>query len=903
MAYETILQTKLYRPRTPQYFIPRPHLVAKLNDNLCAQASVFRYRFSLISAPAGYGKSILLSEWSNQSQIPTIWLSLDASDSDVQRFWSHFIAALRAIFPLINVSSFVSLHTEKNSDVQQVLDEWINQITQRSEPFVFILDDYHLISDPSVHQSLAYWIDHSPPQMQLVIATRSDPPLPLSRLRGRGQLFELRTDNLRFSIEEIATFLNRAMHLDLSPESIVALETRTEGWIAGIQMVALSLQRRSPQEIARFIDNFTGSHRYILDYLTDEVLLQQSERIQTFLLHTCILDRFTSSLCAAVTGQTDSQRLLDQLESANLFVIPLDEERRWYRYHHLFANMLFQRLERLQPDMVPELNRLASQWCEQNDFVIDALRYALISGDAIRVARLVAHNVLAMMEFGELKTLERWLNTLPEEAVRTSPWLNLARAWLLTSIGQLDNAEHLLTRAQAALVSSADPSSEHNQGIKGNLLAVRAYISGLRGDYCRTIQYARECLEYVPQADYWMRSWGNVTLAYALAHCGQPEGAEKKLAEALQISRETGASHVHILALNNYASIKLSKGYLSQAAEIFQQAIQHDQSYSNRTGQHMPIAGYAYTHLAKITCEWNDLEAADAYIKDGLRICEDWGEPQLLSSGYLCLAEIRAEHSDWAGAHEAIAKAKQAVGNLAIDYSKYIAPLQALIHLLSGDMAAARYWSACEADISNTQSDSSENRFSSYVFSRILFAHGELEAAFDRLFHLFKEAQSTGDKLSMIRALILQTLILDKQRKPKQALDTLTQALSLAEPDGYVRSFLTYGATLEHLLMKAARRGISAQYAHRLLETFQSAPQLYGIKSMKVGLSLDEPLSERELQVLRLIANHLTRPQIAQQLIVSENTVRTHLKNIYLKLDAHSRAEAICRAREFGILE
>ena len=904
MAYETILQTKLYRPRTPHYFLPRPHLVEKLNQSLYPQAGIFRHKLGLISAPAGYGKSTLLSEWCNQDLLPTVWLSLDPSDSDLQRFWSHFFAALRTIFTHKHLPSFLRSNPAETPLIKPILDEWINLTAQRSEPFAFVVDDYHLIRDAAVHESLAYWIDHSPAQMQLVIATRSDPPLPLSRLRGRSQIFELRTDDLRFSAAEITFLLNQVMHLQLTPESIAALEARTEGWITGLQMVALALQGRSTQEVSRFIHNFSGSHRYILDYLTDEVLLQQSESVQTFLLQTSILDRFTSSLCDTVTDRKDSQHILAQLESGNLFLIPLDEEQRWYRYHHLFTTMLRHRLERLHPDMVTQINHSASLWCEKNGMMIDALSYALYSGDVGQVARLAAHNVLCMMEFSQLKTLEQWLSELSDKDYQSTPWLYLAQAWLLTSIGKLESAEYSLAQALKVLESSEETSETMMSEVMGNIAAVRAYISGLRGDYTQTIHYAHQMLEMFPPGDAWMHSWGNVTLAYALAHTGKAEEAKQKLAQALEISRKTGASHVHLLALNNYASLKLDKGDLHQAADCFQQAIQLDQTHLMRTGQHIPIAGFAYSHYAKIASEWNDLETADAYIEEGLRICEDWGEPQLLSSGYLRLAEIKMEHAEWAAALEALAKAKKAGGDLAIDYVQHIAPMEALIHLLSGKLAIARRWTDTVTDSINSGIVSSTDRLSTYVLSRIQFASEEYIAAINHLGLLFNHAQTAKDTLSMVRALVLQAIILDKQRKTKQAVALLSQALSLAQPGGYVRSFLTHGARLEHLLMKAVKRGISTPYTHRLLTAFQTEPRSSEKKSNDdFPQVLEETFSGRELQILRLMTTHLTRSQIAQQLLISENTVRTHLKNIYQKLGAHTRAEAIFRARELGILE
>lgn len=903
MASETILQTKLHRPRLPQRFVTRPRLIDKLNDATKINAGAFSHRLTLISAPAGYGKSTLLSEWCNQSPLAVNWLSLSASDSEIKCFWSHFVAALRTTLPIKGSAALADPESPTPSVIQSMLAEWINQITQLPQPMVLILDDYHLIDDALVHQSLAYWLKHCPAHMHLIIASRADPPLPLSRLRGRGQLVELRTDDLRFSWQESAAFLNQAMGLNLMSQHISALEARTEGWIAGLQLAALSLQGRNPQAIDHFINSFTGSQRFVLDYLTDEVLLQQPKDVQTFLLHTCMLSRLTGSLCNAVTGQSNGQMLLEQLETENLFVICLDEERRWYRYHNLFATILRQRLEQAQPDLLPRLILRASQWCEQNGFATDALSYAIQSGDASLVASLVARNALVMMEFSELKLLERQLNSLPEEAFQDSPWINIAHAWLLTSIGQGDRVEPLLQQAQAGLEALDNPSEGLRRGILGNLAAVRAYICGLRGDFHQTIENVRECLELFPENDAWMRAWGEVTLAFALIQTGQREEGEQKMAEALQISRQTGASHVRVLILNNYAGVQLNKGLLSQAAAIFQEAIQMDQEHTSRTGQHLPIAGYAYTELAGICCEWNDLEEADAYIAEGMRISENWGEPQLLTSGNLRLAEIRAAQGDWDGALEAISIAQKAAQGLHIRYMRRFAPLRALIHLQAGDLNAARQWAETlvpEADVKNGQS---VEFLSQYVLTRLELAEGQLKAALSRAKQLAQNAQDTGELRPLIHAQALQAVILERLGHTSQALDLLQNALVTAEPSGFMRTFLNLGEPLAQLLVKATANGVANNTTQRLLKAFQLEQKSGAIRSAKTGMTLTEPLSERELQVLRLLAIHLTRAQIAEQLIISENTVRTHVKNIYQKLGVHTHAEAITQAKEFALLD
>ena len=902
MATETILQTKLRPPHQPQRFVTRPHLVARLNDATKVAAGSFANRLTLVSAPAGYGKSTLLSEWCDQSLHVVNWLSLEASDSAAPRFWSHFMAAIGTTPPLYGLAALAGLEPPAAATIESTLVALINQVEQLSQPMVLILDDYHLIDESAVHQSLAYWLEHCPANLHLIIASRADPPLPLSRLRGKDQLFELRTADLRFSLKECAAFLNQAMGLELTPQHIGALEARTEGWIAGLLLAALSMQGRSQQSVAHFIKSFTGSQRFVLDYLTDEVLLLQPENVQSFLLKTCMLYRLTGSLCDAVTGSSNGQTMLEQIETANLFVIRLDEERRWYRYHNLFASIMLKRLERVHPDLLPVLNLRASLWCEQNGFATDALGYAIQSGDASRVASLVARNALVLMEFSELKILERRLNSLPEKAFQDSPWINIAHAWLMTSIGQLDRVEPLLQQAQIRLDSIDSPDESLRRGILGNLAAVRAYICGLRGDFSLTIENARACLNLISEEDIWLRSWGNVTLAFALMNLGQQEEGEQRLAEALEISQKTGASHVRVLILNNIASLQVNKGNLPQAVEIFQEAVQLDQEHTSRTGQHLPIAGYAYTELAGIYCEWNELEKARAYISEGKRISERWGEPQLLVSANLRLAEIRVAEGDWDAALEAISIAKKVTQGLHIRSTKRLTLLQALVHLQAGNLGAARHWAEESEPETKTRGGQSSKFLNEYVLARLELAEGKLRAALSRANHLVLNLRDTRQLRPLIRAQALQAVILDSLGHADQALIILENALVAAEPGRFTRTLLNLGEPLAQLLVKATANGIATNTSRQLLEAFAHDRQPRAPRSVRTGMVLVEPFSERELQVLRLLAIFLTRAQIAEKLVISENTVRTHVKNIYQKLGVHTRNDAITRAREFGLL-
>ena len=888
----SLLATKLYTPPVRPGLVSRPGLVERLEGGL-------QRRLSLISAPAGFGKTTLLSEWAARTAAPVAWLSLDAEDSEPTRFWSYVIAALQTVHPAIGEASLTMLRSPQAPPIETVLTSLINEVAAISDSLALVLDDYHLVEATAIHDAVSFLLDHLPPQAHLVVATRSDPPLPLSRLRGRGQMTELRTADLRFTPEETAAFLNEAIGLALSAEDLRALETRTEGWAVGLQMVALSLQGQDAESTADFITTFSGSHRYVLDYLTDEVLLQQPESVRDFLLQTSILDRLTGPLCDAVTGEDNGQETLGQLEATNLFIVPLDAERRWYRYHHLFADLLHQRLSRTQPDLLPVLHLRASGWHEQSRLIPEAVRHALAAGDTDRAARLVGGNALAMMEHGELATLERWLGALAEGVVRTQPWLGIARAWILAFTGRLDEIEPLL-RVVEEMMTSRERSAE-GLHISGHVAAVRACVAGIRGEPLQAAQRAREALERLPEDDRLTRGWTAMALGIELSRSGDGAAADEAFSTAVTISRATGDSHVAVLALCNQGAAQVERGQLVRAADTLRGALRLAEEYAVRAGRQLPVRAYAQACLGVILCEWNEVEAGMSQLREAIALCERWGEPQLLTGVYRYLAGVLQSIGDVDGALGAIGRAKEAARGLPPWFAARAAPQEALIQLRRGDTAAASRWAASQKDAPGDYPDLSNYWFARLVKAQIDIARGRLDEALRSLGQVREVAESEGRKHSLVASLVLQAIALEAQGELDQALAALERALSLAEPEGYVRLFIEGGAPMTRLLHASAARGIAAGYVGRLLAAMAEERDQEPTRRPPPS-SLIEPLTERELGILRLIDAGLSNREIAEELYLSINTVKHHTKSIYSKLGVRSRTQAASRARELGLL-
>ncbi len=878
----SLLKTKLYVPSVRPEWVLRPRLIEQLNAGLDR-------KLSLISAPAGFGKTTLLSEWVASCGRPVAWLSLDAGDNDPVRFLSYFVAALQTIHQDIGQSVIAALQSSQPPPTQAVLTTLINEIAAVPERFVFILDDYHVIDTKAVHNGIAILLDHQPPNMHLGLASRIDLPLPLARLRARGQMTELRATNLRFTTDEAAVFLNTCIGLSLSNADLAALAARTEGWIAGLQMASLAMQARlsmqGQDDISAFVAAFTGSHRYVLDYLTEEVLNQQPENIQSFLLETSILDHLSGSLCNTVTERENGQELLEQLERANLFIVPLDDERHWYRYHHLFADLLRNRLERTKPKRVSILHRRASEWYENSGRVVEAVHHASSSGDVERTARLVEENSFAVMDRGELTTVVGWLDALPDNVVRSRPWLSISYAWALMYTGQLDEVEPRLQDAEKA--SDA-------QDLEGYIAAIRAYVLASKGHVPQAIEFARQALAYLPERDSMVRSFTAAILSSLHRFNGDFEASVQAIAEAISISQASGDSQMTILASCNLSGTLIVQGQLHKAAATLWNVLESADECTGHGTQRLPFAGLAYTGLATVLREWNDLETAERFAREGVKLSEQWGPAEVTMHGYVELAHILQVRGDENGALDAIQKAVQTARDLSAWTITPLGSTEARLHLARGDIAAASRWVE-ENDLSVEDEPDFQQMLNYLTLARVLIAQKQSRDVLYSLTRLLEKAESAGAMGYVIEILVLEAMAYQAQNALDSAIKCLRQALTLAEPEGYVRIFADEGAPMAALLRRAAARGIAVEYVSKLLTA------LADLQTCQPATCI-EPLSDRELEVLRLIAAGLSNRQIGDELVLAVGTVKKHTHNIYGKLGVRSRVQAVARAKGLGIL-
>jgi LuxR family maltose regulon positive regulatory protein len=899
-----LLRTKLHIPPVRSDLVPRTRLIERL-------LSGAGRKLALVSAPAGFGKTTLISQWLATVDIPAAWLQLDDGDNDPTVFWSYVLAAIATVYPQVGSGTLPQPPADQPAALETFLIELLNRVT---EPLLLILDDYHAITSPQVSQSLSFFLDSLPPQLQLVLASRADPPWPLGRLRARGEILEVRTDDLRFSPEEAVSFLNDTMKLGLSNEEITALDSRTEGWIAGLKLAALSLQGRD--DIHSFITAFSGSHRFILDYLVEEVLDRQPEHIREFLLKTSVLERLSAPLCNAVLevrdwkledgnwrledGASPTHAMLEYLESANLFLIPLDDERRWYRYHHLFADLLHSQLQRSAPELIPLLLKRASEWYEQNELIVDAASYALLSGDAERVARLIAGHIPSLMEHSRLDSLLGQIRALPDTDVRSQPWLSVAQAWIETFAGRASTVESLLDQVEQVLVNRED--SPERQHLHGYVKAISAVSIWTQGGAEECTQLARQALELLPADDLSMRGQTAMVMALSLYRSADMDAADAAFAEAVEISQEMDPGHTSVMILCNLGAMQRLHGRLRDARDTYLEALRMAEEYARQAGRRLPVSGYAHGYLALMLCEWNDLDAALTQARKGVELYDPWGEPTLSSGGYMALGQVLLSAGRLDEALETAHKSKQAANRVSHSYATRADPLIVLIQLKQGDLAAASRWAAEQKDQLSDYTDVFEYWCGCLTLARVHLAQGEPDQALTLATKILTEVEQAGSGLNVVRALALQAIILQAQGEHEQALATLERALLLAKPEGYVRTFVDEGTPMIPLLRRAVARGIEAEYASEILEVLLSETAETDQQTQRADSLLPEPLSEREMDVLRLLGTGLSTNDIAEQLIISTNTLRTHVKNIYGKLGAHSRTEAVLRAQELGLL-
>jgi LuxR family maltose regulon positive regulatory protein len=855
----------------------------------------------LVSAPAGYGKTTLLSTWAKQGRAGIGWLSLDEGLNDLSRFLSHLIAASQniqrgaageALAGLLAVERHAGSrrHPLDLPAGESILAGLINSFAGLGSEAVLILDDYHHIDTAPVHQAVAFLLDHLPSALHLVIATRADPPLPLSRLRGRSELLEVRARDLAFTPEEATAFLNGVMGLHLDEADIVALGARTEGWVVGLQMAALSLQ--GEEDARRFVHAFTGSHRYILDYLVEEVLARQNEAVQEFLLKTSLLDRMTESLCEAVLERGGAREMLALLEQANLFLVPLDEERRWFRYHLLFAELLRNRVHQLHAKETPKLHLRASEWFETHGYPIDAVRHASQAGDLERMTRLIEAHAPDMMMHGDLATVDGWLNALPPEIVQSRPWLCVHHARVHAYGGRESKAEMLLARGEEGLQQLRD--DRERRRLHGHIAAARCYLRSLHGDAVGVRVRAREALQDLPEEETLLRSYCFRQLGYALRLESDFSGAAQALNDAVAVARLDSDPFDDVRALCEMALFEKERGRLRAAEHACNEALKSAEEYVRQTGTPVPVVAHAEFILGEISAERGNLEAALRHAQNGFRLCGTWGESSLLVDGYLTLSEIQLTAGNLPGAMEAVGKAKTSGQDLPPTYQHYIGAYEASIHLARGDIASATKWTV-ESGLGIEDDAAVRLNRIYFAFADVLVAQGRKGEAMRLCERILTVSQAAGALGNVVPLLAREAVILHGQGRVEEAIEKLSRAVSLAEPENHLGVFIRMGEDLTDLLRDVAARGCAVDFVKRLLAAIEerSSPRLPG---------LVEPLSERELEVLRLVAVGLSNRQIASQLVLSEATVKKHINNIYGKLNAHKRTEAVASAREMGLL-
>ncbi len=878
-----ILSTKLSIPPLRSRLVARPGLIEKLNQGSDRG-------FFLICAPAGYGKTTLLSAWLRSLNNLVAWYSVDEGDNDPARFLEYLSVALEKIDPALGELIGIGTRTAPLLEVEAGLTPLVNRLAQVNQPVWLALDDYHLIQNPYIHEVVRFLVTQRPTPLHLAIATRSDPPLPLSRLRARSEMVEVRLDDLRFSQHEATEFFNRTMGLSVSRMDAARVVARTEGWITGLQIAALSLQ--NAEDIPNLIGSFTGSQRHIFDYLLEEVLQRQPEALQTFLLKTSILKELSAPLCDAVTGQTGSQVILESLEHANLFVVSLDEQRCWFRYHHLFSDLLRQRLEHIQPGSAPALHLQASEWYEKNHKMAEAISHAFESLDFPRAARLIEKTADSTFMNGEIKTFLGWMEMLPEATASDHPILCVYQAEALLLSGRpMDEVAKLL-----------EGKPEHG--------AIQALVASYQGDVQLSKSLSAQALEHLPEESVYLKGAITSALGAILLLGGEVEPAIQAFRAAAEIGRENGNRLQEVIALSRQAQLHILQGDLQQAEEQIQKALESSKS---RQGDYLPLSGMPLMVLAYLLHERNELQQALSNIEKAIQLSQ-------LSGGfwsvdcYLVQAFILQSSGNVTGAREAFEKARGTASQTRANRFDeiYTDAYEVRLFIAQGNTSAALQWvkrSKLDQQPESASGDS-EARYQPQLFhlieleqtslARVTLAQGKAENALEILTALFPDSKKRGRTRSLIENMLLQALAYQTQRRMEAALGALENALSLAEPGSFVRIFIDEGQPMKQLLLAAATRGIHPEYTAGLLSAYENSWAASHTYSLPVGIP--EKLSARELNVLKLLAEGSSDKKIAETLFISPETVHKHLNNIYGKLGVHNRTEAAARARQLGLL-
>ena len=909
---DVLLATKLHVPGSRPGFVSRPRLAERLDQGL--EPGVV-----LVCAPAGYGKTVLLADWARGGGRRVAWLSLDAGDNDPARFWRHAVAALdrarpgvaERVRPLLGPSASISFESLVTALVNELA------VTSGDSEVLLVLDDYHLISSLQVHASLAFLLEHRPPGLHLVLASRADPPLALARLRARGQLAELRAGELRFTPDEAAALLQHVAAGPggaLSDAAVAALAARTEGWAAGLQLAALSL--RGQADITGFVAAFTGSHRYVLDYLAEEVLEQQSEQVRIFLLETSVLERLSGELCDRVTGRPGSQSLLERVERAGLFLLPLDEVRGWWRYHHLFADLLRARLQEEQPGRAAQLHRHAAAWYEEHGLADDAIRHAVAAGQMTWAARLIEQHFDEVFYLhGEAATIQRWISALPADLVQSRPRLLLAQAQMAAASGRVETVERSADAAERASAGTAREPFEPTVGRAASLLANvpahialdRSYVAQLRGDAEGTAAFASQALAELSEGEWMVRSIAQGLLAVAEWLRGRLAEAERAFVSSMAGWRAAGQPTVTAWGGYQLGQVQRAQGRLDAAARTHQQALE---TTAVAGGPTPPAAGPAYVGLGEVAYQRNELDSALRYVTEGIALCGQFVYTAPLAAGLATLAWIRQATGDPAGALEAIGEAGRASAGSPGPLNPVPAQRARLL-LAQGDLAGAERWTT-ESGFGADDEPDYRREPGHLVLARVLLAQDLPGQALTLLNRLNAAAVSRRRTGSVIEAGALRALALAASDEQAAAVDVLAGALKLACPQGYIRVFADEGPPMAALMGRliAAQRsghaaaGVPLGCLARLQHAFdaQGAVRDPGQDAAGAVAGIVEPLTSREQQVLSMLASGRSNQAIAAELVVTLDTVKKHVTHILGKLGAANRTEAVARARALDLI-
>lgn len=870
---EILLHTKLSQPPLRSMVVARKRICEYANQGLLG-GNEFCRKLTLVSAPAGYGKTSMVSEWLRSLEVQAAWLSLDELDNDPFRFLAYFLAALQEIYPKFAESLQAMLQMPQRPQLDIVLTILLNELSTLPTLTALVLDDYQAIDNLTIHQSISFLLERLPPCLHLVLITRQDPLIAISRLRARNQILEIRQDDLRFNLEEISRFMNQIMQLSLQPEDIRALERRTEGWVAGLQLVGLSLH--GTRDRSGFIKGFTGSNRFILDYLMEEVVSHQAEDVRDFLLDTAILERLSGPLCDAVTGKSGSQEMLEKLDQANMFIVPLDQSRTWYRYHRLFSDLLcHQKRLKSQPMEEATLHQRASQWFKNEGYLAEAIQHSLNAQDWVKAAQLIGEISDWMFKHGEIITVIGWMEKLPKELVLNHPDLCMSYAWALLLTEKYEQSTPVLAR-----VEKLAPTGSL---LQGQVATAQAYLARATGDNQRVIETSKMALSLIPESDLNSRGSLLMNLGLVYWHEGQLKEAEPTLVEAQESAAANDNLYVQLTSEIFLARTLISRGAIRKAAARYPSIIQR--------GPQVPVTALAHFDLGFLYYEWNELEKAEVNLQQGLDLSKRTGNVEFQIAGLLLQVYLSLARQDWKMASQIADQACRLAEGFSTLTRYRCAACQTLLALAMEDLKSASYWSE-----QNTEKVDPHPfyRFLGLNQSRLFIAQGKLEAAAEQLKSCYKRAYKAGWGYALVAVRVLQALAAGNSPASSEYLN---DALSIAAPEGYIRTFTDAGGGLVPLLRESAQCGNHPEYARQLLSSL-------GEKTESLGSSrsiLVEALSEREVEVLRLVTEGLSNREIARRLFISTGTAKTHVHNLCGKLGVRNRTEAARRAIELGL--